>query len=421
MHSIAPAARAVSHARYSLMASFGVAGLMAFAWLARVPSIRDPLGLSTADLGMVLLAGSVGALVTVMLSAQLMRRWGSTRVMVVGSIASSLGHAFIGVAPALGSWWLLVAAITVQGMGGALSTVVVNVESGRIEIAMKRSVIPHFHAAFSAVAVLGSVVGAICSAAAVPVAVQFPVIAALGLALRLGALRTGMVLPKLPEEYAPPLPSEIRRVRRGSRLGVWLEPRTLLIGLAGFALVFVEGSAANWIPLAVVDGFGEKESVGGLVLGVFIGSQTLFRVLGTKIIDRFGRVLALRLSICAGIAGVLLFCLAPGLGLTALGGAVWGAAVALTFPILVAAMSDHPLFAPERVAALSTMSTTAGLVAPPVVGLAAGVVGVRPALLLLVVMLAISLAVSGRAAPLADRTDTLADAAGAVEAVKPAP
>ncbi|MCH2910570.1 hypothetical protein K3V95_14715, partial [Listeria monocytogenes] len=49
------------------------------------------------------------------------------------------------------------------------------------------------------------------------------------------------------------------------------ERRTVLIGVVVLAASLSEGSANTWLSLAVVDGFRRPESMGGVVLGLFVG------------------------------------------------------------------------------------------------------------------------------------------------------
>ncbi|HRA75070.1 MAG TPA: MFS transporter [Propionicimonas sp.] len=387
----------LTRARYLLLAMFGLTGLVSFSWLARLPAIRDSLGMGTAELGLVLLLGSLGALVTVIAAPALVRRLGTPAVFLASSVLISAGIVGMSCAIPFGSRWWLVGGMAVQGMGAALGTVVINVESARIERALGRSVIAHFHAAFSAGAVLGSLLGALCSWLGVPVAVQFQAVAVVALGLRLAAVAGGLVLPQRPDEVALPQTAGRPSVR------AWREPRTLLIGAIVAAVVVSEGAANNWVSVAVVDGFDQVEAVGGAVLGVFIASMLVVRAVGPRLVDRFGRVVALRAAITASALGVGLFGLAPGLGGAVAGAALWGVGAALCFPICVSAVSDQPLGSAARVGVLSASATVAGLVAPPALGLVAGAVGVRVALLAVAVALVASLAATGRVAPYRSR------------------
>lgn len=384
-------------ARVLLLGAFAMSGVISFSWLARVPSVRDDLGLGAVELGGILLVGSVGALATVFSSATLLARFGSARVFAAGAIVMSAGFALMGVGPALASSWLFGLGIVVNGIGGALLNVPMNVESARIEQAYGRAVIPHFHAAFSAGAVAGSLLGAAASSAGIPVIVQFAVVGALIGCLRLAVLSAGMVMP------GTPLPSANRAPRASGRtagFGVWTEPRTVLIGVVAFAAALSEGAANNWLALAFVDGFGSTEAIGGLVLGVFIGSMAVVRVLGTRVIDRLGRVASLQLSGLFGFLGLALFGLSSRPQVALVGVALWGIGAALCFPITVAAVSDDPRKAPARVSVMSSMGSVAAMTAAPLVGVAAVALGgTQHALLVVLVGMLASLAVSRRVGP----------------------
>ena len=53
-------------------------------------------------------------------------------------------------------------------------------------------------------------------------------------------------------------------------LQAWREPRTLLVGLLVLAFAFTEGSANDWIAVALVDGYGSSETVGAVAFGFFV-------------------------------------------------------------------------------------------------------------------------------------------------------
>ncbi len=385
-------------ARILLLVAFALSGLIAFSWLARIPSVRDGLRLDAIELGGVLLVGSIGALVTVFASPTIVARFGSARVFGAGTVVMTVGFTLMGLGPALASLWVFGVGIVVNGIGGALLNVPMNVESARIEQAYRRAVIPHFHAAFSAGAVAGSVLGAACASAGVPVAVQFAIVGVGVGTLRLVALAAGLVMPGAPVR-------EARTPRRApAALAVWKEPRTLLIGVVAFAAALSEGSANNWLSLAFVDGFGATEAVGGIVLGTFIGSMTIVRIIGTRAIDRLGRVASLQLSGLFGILGLSLFGFASLPQVALVGVALWGIGAALCFPISVAAVSDDPALAPGRVSVMASMGSVAALTAAPLIGVVASALGgTQRALLVVLVAMLASLLVSRQVGPVLSR------------------
>lgn len=401
----------VSRARWLLMGLFALNGLMFSGWLARIPAVRDSLGMSAAELGGILIAGSVGSLATVSLAGLLVNRYGGRVVLYLSTAAFAAAYLLIGLGPTLGAAPVLAVGIFLSGSAFALGNVPLNVETAAVERRLGRTVLPQFHAAFSIGSVLGSGVGALAAFADVPLLAQFTATAVVGTVWRLASVPRA-VIESLPPDRAVAraatpvagLPADearlgarlrAARVRRqarpGSALSAWREPRTLLIGVVIMSAALSEGSANDWLALAVVDGFEQPEAVGAAMFGVFVGAMTAVRLLGTRLIDRYGRVAVLRASGAVSLAGLVLFGFAPTLPLAAAGILAWGFGAALTVPLGIAAASDDPLRAASRVSVVSAFSSTASLAAPPLLGLAAELVGARHALLLITVAMVTSI------------------------------
>lgn len=398
-------APSVSRARWLLLGLFALAGITFSSWLARIPTVRDLLDLSTSELGLMLLVGSVGALLTVTVSGVVVQRFGSRAGIVASTGVLAVALVLMGVGPAVGSVTLLGIGIFLNGVAVALGNVPLNVESARIERAMGRTVIPQFHAAFSIGAVTGSALGATASHLGISVAAQFTAVAVLAVVWRLASLR-GLVLPdtagdrpRTPARSVTGVATVGRRRRIATALDSWREPRTLLIGVVVMAAALSEGSANDWLSLAVVDGFDKSEAVGGAVLGVFVAAMTLVRLLGTRLIDRFGRVDVLRVSGVVSIVGLLLFGFAPSFALAGVGTVLWGFGAALAVPVGIAAASDDPMRAAGRVAVVSSFASVASIAAPPLLGIAAASTGARHALALIAVAMVASVLLAHRVAP----------------------
>jgi MFS family permease len=424
-------------AHLALLGVFALNGVMMSSWLARIPSVRDALGLTAADLGVVLLAGAVGALATVTAAGPFVTRFGGRVAFAVSAGLFAAAFLLLGLGPATGSVALLAAGIFLNGMAFALGNVPMNVESAGIERRSGRTILPQFHAAFSVGAVLGSLVGAACAHAEVPVLVQFGATGAVAVVLRLAAIPVTVhdtAVDRRPADatgtHAPSAVASLgdavvdvetaglraRLAQRGARLGAalsaWREPRTLLIGLVILSAALSEGSANDWLALAVVDGFAQTEAVGAVVFGTFVAAMTVMRLAGTRLIDRFGRVVVLRASGVVSIAGLVLFGFAPTLVLAGVGVVLWGFGAALAVPVGIAAASDEPLRAAGRVSVVSAFSSMAALAAPPLLGLAAEAIGARHALVLIVGAMVLSVLLARQVAPLRPSAAPAARATG---------
>ena len=197
--------------------------------------------------------------------------------------------------------------------------------------------------------------------------------------------------------------------------GAWLEPRTLLVGLVVLAAALTEGAANDWVALAVVDGFTTSDAVGAIGFAVFVTAMTAMRLLGTRLLDRFGRVPVLRLSAGLALVGLLVFGLVDPLWLALVGVVLWGMGAALGFPVGMSAAADEPARAAARVSVVATIGYTAFLAGPPLLGLLAHEVGYRHALLAIAVPVVIGLFVVKAATPLPGSTAAATDPATRAE------
>ena len=134
-------------------------------------------------------------------------------------------------------------------------------------------------------------------------------------------------------------------------------------------MAFAEGSANDWLPLGIVDGYGVASSTGAAFYVVFVAAMTSGRLLGGRVVDRYGRAVTVRWSAVLAVAGVLTVILSGNLILAAVGCALWGVGVALGFPLALSAAAESDEDYARRVSAVPTLGYMAFLVGPPLLGL----------------------------------------------------
>jgi hypothetical protein len=270
------------------------------------------------------------------------------------------------------------------GVGTGVWDVAMNVEGTAVEQRLDRAVLPRFHAGWS----LGSIAGA---ALGVPVAVlEVPMpahLTAVGV-VSLGFLVVGA------RAFLPVAPTHGDGPRGRS---AWLEPRTLAIGLMVLAFALTEGSANDWLALALIDGYDAPQWVGVAGFAAFVTAMTAGRLGGTVLLDRFGRVPVLRATALAAVVGVLLVVLGGHPVVVTAGIVVWGLGASLGFPVGMSAAGDDPARSAARVSVVATIGYAAFLGGPPLLGFVGDQVGTLNALLVVAVLLLPSALVVGSA------------------------
>ncbi|WP_066582314.1 MFS transporter [Cellulomonas timonensis] len=388
-----PRLRAASAAVFVV---FALNGFNFSSWASRLPAVRDALGLSPEQMGALLLVGAIGSLIALPLSGMVVTRLGARRTVLTFALVNAVGLALAAVGVAGGVVLVVASGAVVFGVGTGTWDASMNLEGAAVEQKLGHTVMPRYHAGFSIGTAVGAAVAAVAAGLGVPVGVHIPVAvlaSSIGVALAvrrfLPEREVGAVDPARHGETtgadpatAVEAPSRARRA-----FGSWLEPRTLLIGLVVLAAALTEGSANDWVALAVVDGFGTTDAIGALAFGIFVTAMTAMRFFGTTLLDRFGRVATLQFCALLSLIGLGIFTLAPEgmLWLALVGIVLWGMGAALGFPVGMSAASDDPAHAAGRVSVVATIGYSAFLAGPPLLGLLAGAVGYRHALLAIAV------------------------------------
>jgi MFS family permease len=361
------------------MLSFLLNGFGFATWVARIPGTRHQLDLSNGGLGLLLLAISAGSVLALPSTGSLVSRFGASGMVRTGVVMDVAGLVVVGAGvAALGSIPVTAVGLFLYGVGVGIWDVAMNVEGAEVERALGRTIMPRFHAGFSLGTVLGAGIGALA------VALQLPMTIHLGAAgLVMGVLGWWSALRFLP---AVPETSEEPTQRRAA-WRAWLEPRTLMIGLMVLALAMTEGTANDWLAVALIDGYGVQRSVGVLGFAGFVVAMTLGRVVGPVLLDRFGRLPVLWGTMVMAGLGVLLIVFGQLPIVVVLGILLWGVGASLGFPVGISAAADDPAHSAARVSVVSTIAYTAFLVGPPFLGFVADHVGTLDALLVVAVLL----------------------------------
>lgn len=362
--------------RAALYLLFGLTGIAFASWITRTPTIRDAVGASTAQMGVVLLGLSVGAMSGILVAPRLVTRYGGRPVTAWGGSSMAAGLAVVAVGTATGSAVVVALGLALLGAGTGSTEIAQNVEGAAIERLIHRPVLPALHGCFSLGTLAGAGAGIALNAARVPVSAHLAAVAALMAAAVVTTVRnvpphTGRE--EAGAEHAPALtPAQVRAVYR--------EPRVLALGVVILGMALAEGAASDWLPLMTVDDFGLSAATGSVVFTCFAAAMTTGRLGGGHLLHRFGRRRVMRSSAVLAVAGIAAVVLSPGIAVAAAGVVLWGLGASLGFPVALSAAGDDPRGAATRVGAVATAGYVAFLVGPPVLGLLGEHLGLRHAM-----------------------------------------
>lgn len=361
--------------RNAIFVVFTLNGFGAAAWISRMPSIRDQLGITVEGVGFLILGVSAGSIIGLVLSSHLVHWLGGRRTIMLFLAGCGVALAIIGIGASI-AFGIALAGFVVYGFMSGICDVAMNVEGAGTERANGRNIMPWFHASWSFGTVSGAGLGALAAFANVAPAVHLVIV---GVVLLVGAI---VVIRWIPNDAILEADGQHDDAKPGfrERMAIWVNPRTLLIGLLVLGMAFTEGSANDWIAIGFIDDRGFDNGQGALMFGVFTVAMTAGRLAGVPLLDRFGRVPVLRGAALAAAAGLAIVILVPIVPLAVLGVVLWGLGASLGFPVGMSAAADNPKTAAASVSAVATIGYAAFLIGPPLIGFVGNEIGVLNAL-----------------------------------------
>ncbi len=338
--------------------------LITGAMYSRLPDIQVRLGVNEAQLGLVLIGGAMGSLISLTLSAPLIERLGARTTAFIAVLGSTACYASVTL---ISNAVLAFAALFCAGFLTGAMELNINVQIGRIEAQLQRSLMSQAHGFWSLGFFITSLAAAGIRQAGVPAPMHLGAVYLLVLAgglLIISGIREAPV-PAAQEGEKPPLiafPS------------VALLP-LCLIGLVAF---LIEGAGVDWSAIYMRDVFASEPFIGGLGLSLFTAVMAAARLFLGPVVDRYSPRTVVGALLGISIAGLAMVWLAPHPYVAILGFGLMGGGCSAVYPLVVSAAAqrtDRP--SAINVAAISQISFVVFFLAPPILGFFAHAFGIR--------------------------------------------
>jgi fucose permease len=298
----------------------------------------------------------------------LIARTSASFVVRAAALLALVGFSLVSLGSALGLVPVVAVGLFGYGVGTGIWDVAMNVEGAEVERRLGVAIMPRFHAAFSLGTIVGAGVGIPVTFVGLPLAVHLVVLAAVALLVMLRVTASFLPASEDPHSFSGP--------------SAWLEPRTLAIGVMVLAFALVEGSANDWLTLALIDGYDVPHWLGVAGYATFVTAMTLGRFAGPWVLGRFGRAVTLWCTAVLAALGVVLVVFGGHPVPVGLGILLWGLGASLGFPVGMSAAADDPARSAARVSVVSTVGYAAFLGGPPLLGYLGDHVGTLDAMLL---------------------------------------
>lgn len=351
-------------ARVATLIMFFVNGAAFANWVVRIPAVRQDLGLSEGALGVALLGVAIGSLLTMPLTGWMVARYGSRPLARSAAILFCLVLPIPALAPSLIT--LALALVLIGATSGAMD-VSMNAQAVAVEERYRRPIMSSFHAVFSFGGLAGSAMGGLIAWAGIDPLPHLILVGAT-LALVILTLTRGMLPPSADIVHDGP------HFARPTRA-------LAALGLIAFAVLLGEGAMADWTAVYLRDTVGAGAGLAAAGYAVFSLTMMVGRLVGDRVVERFGPTRVVRLGGILAAAGLILAVAIPSTATSLAGFGLVGAGFAAIFPVVLSTAARAPGLAPSvAIAAMATTGYFGFLAGPPIIGLAAEVTSLRGSL-----------------------------------------
>ncbi|MFB7968404.1 MFS transporter [Streptomyces rubiginosohelvolus] len=369
-----PAAR---HARAAVAVLFFTNGALFANLLPRYPQIKEDLAIGNGTYGLAVAAFPAGAITAGLAAGVLVRRMGSARVAVLGTLLTGAGILAAGLAPSVA---LFATALFLAGAMDALTDVAQNAHGLRVQRLYGRSILNSFHAIWSIGAVTGGLMAAGAMSLGLSLGVHLAVAAVVLVAAAGAALRFCLPGPDNEPAEAGPEQHGTEGAHGTSRVGLVLAA-LVLIATAG---TLVEDAGNSWAALYLSDALHASAALAAWGFIALVGAQFIGRIIGDRLVDRFGQRAVARSGGLITAVGMGLALAVPTLPGTVLGFALAGFGVATLVPAAMHEADALPGLKPgSGLTIVSWLMRLGFLLSPPIVGQVADAAGLRTGLLVI--------------------------------------
>lgn len=365
---------ATQNRRRALFTFFFIPGISMASWVTRTPDIRDALGATIAEMGLVLFGLSVGSMTGILSAGTLVSRLGTRSVARIGLLFIVAALLTVGLGVVISNSFVVAVGLMFFGLGMGTSEIAVNIDGADVERLTGTHLLHALHGFFSLGTVCGALLGIVFNA------VNFSVVWHLG---SIAVISLPLILTQAKHIANGPI-VEVQEAASATSDGppVWTDPRLYFIGLIVLGMALAEGAANDWLPLLMVDEYGFNSTSGSFIFLGFAAAMTIGRFSGGFFLNRFGRAAVMSGSAIIGAIGLGIVIVAHDPILAAIAVFMWGIGASLGFPVALSAAGDSGDRPEERVKIVAICGYIAFLVGPPMLGFVGETYSLRSAMVI---------------------------------------
>lgn len=328
-------------------------GLCFSSWVSRIPTIREAMGMSEADLGTLLFSIPFGQMFMMPFSGRIVNKYGSHKTVVLGLCLYATALVGLGFAQ---ERWQLMLGLFFYGICSNLTNISVNTQGIYTEGLFRRAIMSSFHGAWSTAGFTGGLIGLGMLALKLPTYIHFLIVAATVFTI------VALNYKYLVKVKQVPLPAKRKLFSKPDPMLLWL-------GVMAFCCMVSEGIMFDWSGVYFKDVVKVPASLTTLGFTAFMVMMALGRFSGDIVIRRFGRKKVLQTAGCLVSIGLFSAVAFPYIIPATISFMIVGIGVSTIVPNIFGLAGRNPNVPPSiALQTVSSVSFLGFMIGPPIIG-----------------------------------------------------
>ena len=268
-------------ARNAIYASFFFLGFLGLAWIPRIPEIKNSLGLSDGQFGLVLLASTVGSIPGAQIAGRVVHSFSSKIVVRISGVLLPLGVFVVGMADSV---QILLLGLFITGFNVSFMDIAINGQAVEIEKHTQGRWMSSFHGFWSIGAFAATLVGGLIANLVSP-RDNLIAIAVLGLIV-FQFIAHYLLPPEHDGHLGEPGKDDAGKVKFFGKesLILWA------LGIGLMCALIPEGGAYEWSGILLQDHMGIGKGLNAAAATTFSLAMIASRLLGDRAFEKWGHV-----------------------------------------------------------------------------------------------------------------------------------
>jgi MFS family permease len=345
---------------------FAVNGMLLGGNGGALPSLREKLAVTDTQIAVLLFCAGLAGILSMQVGGRLADAIGARTVALSALPVLIAAAVTIALAPSYG---VALLGLVLLGLGNGAMDVGMNAIGVQVEAARRKPIMSSFHAYFSLGSFIGA--GAVLLLAKGLGVTGGRIVTPLMLSLAVVAVVVLVVLLRITPQTAV-VEHKVDGVRARIPRAAWV------LGIMALSFGLAEGTAVDWSAIHVTDVARVDPTTGSLGLVAVTAFMVVIRLVGDRLVSRFGRRAVVRFGGTCAALGYLAVTLVEGLPLLVVGWCLVGFGVGMIAP-QVYAVAGH-LGGGRVLAVVVTFGYAAFLMGPAVIGFLVRHLGIHHAM-----------------------------------------